>query len=402
MTSRLDAITQRMSKLMLKRWPMLAEVCSEDGCSVPLMRDPVTNATKCVWHDARELFPDECFDEEEDVEQPKHYDDSELVKEDEKLDTPKTAIAEDELNELRRRKREQSDVASERIGKRLLQGWAMIDRSCPNELCYNVPLVQDREKVQECVVCNQKYMDEDAYVAKYGAPEQETKPEPQQPTKPVEKKQDVEATMPPAPVLNPVVTATSSAVSSQLSPAISQAVNVLNTKIAELSVRLAAATDLDDIQRISKAIGAEYMQMKFFEQSLDMKKDSGEEDMKKLDTLDDLRSIHRPVSGHSVTLAKGVYPSLNALQAIRINKLLGVCAGKDGSTNGASAKQKLTPAKSAKQDSLPAAKRQKTEVLDSSLSPKTSAVQKSAGIAKTPVSSSNGHSKQTTPVSMQG
>ncbi|KAJ2130262.1 hypothetical protein GGH17_003842, partial [Coemansia sp. RSA 788] len=52
--------------LMLKRWPMLAEVCSEDGCSVPLMRDPVTNATKCVWHDARELFPDECFDEEED------------------------------------------------------------------------------------------------------------------------------------------------------------------------------------------------------------------------------------------------------------------------------------------------------------------------------------------------
>ncbi|KAJ2167642.1 hypothetical protein GGH15_001985 [Coemansia sp. RSA 562] len=255
MTSRLDAITQRMSKLMLKRWSMLAEVCSEDGCSVPLMRDPVTNATKCVWHDARELFPDECFDEEEDVEQPKHYDDSELVKEDEKLDTPKTAIAEDELNELRRRKREQSDVASERIGKRLLKGWAMIDRSCPNESCYNVPLVQDREKVQECVVCNQKYMDEDAYVAKYGAPEQETKPEPQQPTKPVEKKQDVEATMPPAPVLNPVVTATSSAVSSQLSPAISQAVNVLNTKIAELSVRLAAATDLDDIQRISKAIG---------------------------------------------------------------------------------------------------------------------------------------------------
>ncbi|KAJ2422144.1 hypothetical protein GGF47_003717 [Coemansia sp. RSA 2524] len=255
MTSRLDAITQRMSKLMLKRWSMLAEVCSEDGCSVPLMRDPVTNATKCVWHDARELFPDECFDEEEDVEQPKHYDDSELVKEDEKLDTPKTAIAEDELNELRRRKREQSDVASERIGKRLLQGWAMIDRSCPNESCYNVPLVQDREKVQECVVCNQKYMDEDAYVAKYGAPEQETKPEPQQPTKPVEKKQDVEATMPPAPVLNPVVTATPSAVSSQLSPAISQAVNVLNTKIAELSVRLAAATDLDDIQRISKAIG---------------------------------------------------------------------------------------------------------------------------------------------------
>ncbi|KAJ2666179.1 hypothetical protein IW148_001108 [Coemansia sp. RSA 1199] len=256
MTSRLDAITQRMSKLMLKRWSMLAEVCSEDGCGVPLMRDPGTNATKCVWHDARELFPDECFDEEEDVEQSKMSDNSKLAKEDEKLDTPKTAVAEDELNELRRRKREQSDMASECIGKRLLQGWAMIDRSCPNESCYNVPLVQDREKVQECVVCNQKYMDEDAYVAKYGAPGKDIKPAPQQQTKPVEKKQAEGAPMPSAP--------------------------------------------------------AEYLQMKHFEQSLDMKKDSGEEDLKKLDTLDDLRSMHESVLGHSVANTKGVYPSLHA------------------------------------------------------------------------------------------
>ncbi|KAJ2121794.1 hypothetical protein IW147_003961 [Coemansia sp. RSA 720] len=281
MMSRLDAITQRMSKLMLKRWSMLAEVCSEDGCSVPLMRDPGTNATKCVWHDARELFPDECFDEE-DVEQSKMSDNSELAKEDEKLDTLKTAVAEDELNELRRRKREQSDMASECIGKRLLQGWAMIDRSCPNESCYNVPLVQDREKVQECVVCNQKYMDEDAYVAKYGAPGKDIKPAPQQQTKPVEKKQAEGASMPSAPVLNVVAATTSSAVSSQLSPAISEA--------------------------------AEYLQMKHFEQSLDMKKDSGEEDLKKLDTLDDLRSMHESVSGHSVANTKGLYPSLHAIQ----------------------------------------------------------------------------------------
>ncbi|KAJ2351984.1 hypothetical protein GGF43_003872 [Coemansia sp. RSA 2618] len=261
MSSKLDTITSRMSKLMLKRWSMLAEVCREDGCSTPLMRDPTTSNTKCVWHDARELFPEDVLEETDSVVQP-----TALPKEDEKLDTVKAGVLEDKAGELRQRRREQGDLASERIGQRLLQGWAMIDKSCPNDACYNVPLVQDREKVQECVVCGQKYMDEDAYVAKYGSLKQDNGPELQQQPQsqpkqsqqqrqvaPAKEKCAVEAPVAPAQVLN---TAMAAAPPCQLSPAITEAVNALGAKIVDLSARLTAATDLDDIQRISKAISS--------------------------------------------------------------------------------------------------------------------------------------------------
>jgi hypothetical protein len=46
-----------------------------------------------------------------------------------------------ETNDMMQR-REQSDRASSEIGKRLLQGWAMLEDECPNEGCYGVPLVR--------------------------------------------------------------------------------------------------------------------------------------------------------------------------------------------------------------------------------------------------------------------
>lgn len=41
-----------------------------------------------------------------------------------------------------RRRREQSDRASQEIGNRLLQGWAMLADECPGPTCYGVPLVR--------------------------------------------------------------------------------------------------------------------------------------------------------------------------------------------------------------------------------------------------------------------
>jgi len=41
-----------------------------------------------------------------------------------------------------RRRREQSDRASQLIGTRLLQGWAMLADECPGPTCYGVPLVR--------------------------------------------------------------------------------------------------------------------------------------------------------------------------------------------------------------------------------------------------------------------
>ncbi|KAJ2778719.1 hypothetical protein H4R18_004435 [Coemansia javaensis] len=252
MPSMLDTVTGRLSGLMLKRWTMLAEMCPVDGCSVPLMRSPETSEEKCVLHDAAELFPDEepaCAPAAPREPAPA------VERADEKLDgaakedRPAAEGGDEEAQRQRRRRREQGDLASERIGKRLLQGWAMIDRPCPADGCYNVPLVQDRDKVQECVICGQRYMDEEAYVAKYGSTRAQEEPpvpaaEPDPAKKPGPPARD------PAPTGSPVPAGPRA----RTEGGVAVAIDALNSKIAALSARLAAATDLADIVRVGRAI----------------------------------------------------------------------------------------------------------------------------------------------------
>ncbi|KAJ2304983.1 hypothetical protein H4R23_005455, partial [Coemansia sp. Cherry 401B] len=238
-------ITGRLSQLMLKRWSMLAEVCHEEGCSAPMMRDPESGQSKCVWHDGQELFPEE-FSKEEAVDKNSEIPEAE----DEKLDKARPNIVDEKAAEMRRRKREQGDAASERIGKRLLQGWAMVDRTCPGEMCFGVPLVQDREKMQECVICGQQYMDEDAYTAKYGKSAHDVSP-----TVSVDEKAVVQAPVATEPALSaarplPVVP------KDQPSSTLSTAISALNAKLEHLTAKLVAASNLDDIQRISSAMAA--------------------------------------------------------------------------------------------------------------------------------------------------
>lgn len=40
------------------------------------------------------------------------------------------------------RRRQQSDMASAEIGRRMLKGWAMLADECPNPNCYGIPLVR--------------------------------------------------------------------------------------------------------------------------------------------------------------------------------------------------------------------------------------------------------------------
>ncbi|KAJ2694214.1 hypothetical protein H4218_005718 [Coemansia sp. IMI 209128] len=287
--SKLDTITGRMSKLMLRRWPMLAEQCSEDGCNAPLMRDPESGNTKCVWHDARELFPDELTDLEAIPMVPTHdrrRDDEKMGPEsnddddDAAMASPATAVRSVDLDSAqaeefkaaslaRQRKRDQSDLASQLIAKRLLQGWAMIDQACPNESCYSVPLVQDREKTQLCVICGQRYMDENAYSKKYGAlpPAATSSTSHSEPTTKPPPARSVPADLP-TPTVS-AVTASSEKTAARSpdiearpakrrhgSAAASVAVKALEDKLAQLSTQLAEATDCRDICSISKAIGA--------------------------------------------------------------------------------------------------------------------------------------------------
>ncbi|KAJ2161209.1 hypothetical protein GGF46_001637 [Coemansia sp. RSA 552] len=248
MSSKLDTVTARMSKLMLKRWSMLAEVCPQEGCSVPLMRRPGSDETKCVSHDARELFPDEFEEDDGDCaadSEPEVASTEALSApmEDEKMDAEK--------NDIRQKRREQGDLASERLGKRLLEGWTMLDRPCPNDSCYNVPLVQDKNKVQLCVICNKQYMDEAAYIERYGRMSDEpTKPAarvPEVPATAQQTKKAAEETPAPAPKTQ---------LSAVPDVAASGAIGTLNIKIEGLAARLAATADLTEIERISRAISA--------------------------------------------------------------------------------------------------------------------------------------------------
>ncbi|KZO89726.1 hypothetical protein CALVIDRAFT_543330 [Calocera viscosa TUFC12733] len=57
-------------------------------------------------------------------------------------------------------RRAQSDLASQRIGDRLLKGWAMLGEECPNDTCWGVPLVRKPGRAKggrgdggECVIC---------------------------------------------------------------------------------------------------------------------------------------------------------------------------------------------------------------------------------------------------------
>ncbi|KAJ2077770.1 hypothetical protein H4R24_004931 [Coemansia sp. RSA 988] len=280
MSSRLDTLTGRMSKLMLKRWSMLAESCHEDGCNAPLMRDPETRQNKCVWHDAKELFPDETNDEDVHVEDKKYSSSLEhSEREDEKLDSyfaveeqgtriAETTARENEQSKQRRQRQEQGDLASQQIGKRLLQGWAMIDRVCPNSTCFNVPLVQDRDKVQECVICGQRYMDEDAYAAKYGnnaskpmagisnASNEEPKPK-DAPAATIPSTAEVTVPTMPFPPTDSLPSAAQTGLyetSAPATPGVKQAIGALDAKIEDLARQLTATSDLDVIRRISHVI----------------------------------------------------------------------------------------------------------------------------------------------------
>ncbi|KAI0079685.1 hypothetical protein K474DRAFT_1591548 [Panus rudis PR-1116 ss-1] len=63
------------------------------------------------------------------------------------------------------RRRRQSDMASAEIGRRMLQGWALLADECPNDSCYGIPLVRppkvggERYPSKECVVCHTVFVD---------------------------------------------------------------------------------------------------------------------------------------------------------------------------------------------------------------------------------------------------
>lgn len=75
-------------------------------------------------------------------------------------------------------RRETTDRASAEIGRRLLQGWAMLGDECQNESCYGTPLMRPpptsagagKNPRKECVVCGSVYISERSAAATQPAP----------------------------------------------------------------------------------------------------------------------------------------------------------------------------------------------------------------------------------------
>ncbi|KAG8855612.1 hypothetical protein FRB96_006807 [Tulasnella sp. 330] len=62
------------------------------------------------------------------------------------------------------RRRAQSDLASQRIGAKMLQGYAMLAEECQNPECFGVPLLRpprpgSKDPHKECVICDNVYVE---------------------------------------------------------------------------------------------------------------------------------------------------------------------------------------------------------------------------------------------------
>ncbi|GAA5816706.1 hypothetical protein MFLAVUS_010238 [Mucor flavus] len=120
---------------MLQGWIMTDEICPVESCTFPLMSSKDRSLQFCTLHDslptgaAKDNYKSKAVEEKADDDMS------------------------DELA-IRRHRREQSSKASQLIGQKMLQRWALLNEHCPNESCFAVPLVRNPEtKHMYCVIC---------------------------------------------------------------------------------------------------------------------------------------------------------------------------------------------------------------------------------------------------------
>lgn len=102
---------------------MTDEICPIESCSYPLMRSKDGSLSFCTLHDPL----------------PNHgathnYKSQSLTKQEQPV--KQQPLVEDAAT-LRQR-REQSSKASQLIGQKMLQRWALLNEHCPNDSCYAV------------------------------------------------------------------------------------------------------------------------------------------------------------------------------------------------------------------------------------------------------------------------
>lgn len=169
---------------------MTDEGCRVEGCNVPIMLSRDRTQRICVVHDLQpdsgssQVTPSRALqDTSEDVNPSRassHSRAESVASQDAQLDksrpstaaTPPTPLSNapetfalPEPSEETLRRRAQSDLASQRIGRKMLQGYAMLGEECLNPDCIGVPLVRPptrdgaKDPRMECVICENVYME---------------------------------------------------------------------------------------------------------------------------------------------------------------------------------------------------------------------------------------------------
>ncbi|KAG1673711.1 hypothetical protein FOA52_010580 [Chlamydomonas sp. UWO 241] len=168
--------SKSMGELLLKGWPMLAETCFD--CQVPLMKDPASGDRLCVNCDRN--YPagmdlDACMADEEESEEEGSSagvdgggtaaddipdfsthpvsvaDAAEAAAGGVVSPSPVASTSAVVYQAPRAKAPQNSDRACELLSTKMLQGWALLETTCPR--C-DTPLVRNREKRMRCVLCD--------------------------------------------------------------------------------------------------------------------------------------------------------------------------------------------------------------------------------------------------------
>ncbi|KAF0736520.1 hypothetical protein Ae201684P_007103 [Aphanomyces euteiches] len=145
-----DDTSGRLAEKMLQGWTLLAVNCPEPHCCTPLVSSKKDKTrvlcVKCdKWYSTEPPAQPELPHTPQPVQQEVKSDANEI----------------DPSYEARRKRR---DATSNKLGEKMLQGWALMNQVCPKADC-GTPFVRNREGKLYCVTCDQFAMTEEQVAA---------------------------------------------------------------------------------------------------------------------------------------------------------------------------------------------------------------------------------------------
>ncbi|CAO3679052.1 unnamed protein product [Umbelopsis ramanniana] len=176
-SDRFNEASANIGTYMLQGWVLTDEQCPQPNCPTPLLRSKDGRQKICVVHNLpgksaplkntvvsgyKQASINKPVDRSTEDTAAHQVD----IEEDDEADEFIRRVNEssNDNGSIAVKRREQSKLASERIGQKLLQQWTLVNDICPSDTCYAVPLVRDQQQRLFCVICERSYMLENTYL----------------------------------------------------------------------------------------------------------------------------------------------------------------------------------------------------------------------------------------------